>query len=89
MTLKHDPKTSPISVGFLQFSAQILGFSADFHRKLLDIVKQHTNNDGIWADGVCKPSYLGPTLVNVSSMVRFDKNKELRKWKNKLKFSKK
>ena len=39
-------------VEFLLFSAQIPGFSADFHRKSLDIVKQHPNNAGIWADGV-------------------------------------
>ena len=34
------------------FSAQISGFSADFHRKSLDIVKQHSNNAGILADTV-------------------------------------
>ena len=30
-----------ILLKFLRFSAQISGFSADFHRKSLDIVKQH------------------------------------------------
>ena len=35
---------------FSQFSAQISGFSADFHRKSLDIVKQHPNNAEIWAE---------------------------------------
>ena len=34
----------------MRFSAQISGFSADFHRKWLDIVKQHPNNAEIWAD---------------------------------------
>ena len=33
-------ETSPILLKFLRFSAQILGFSADFHRKSQDIVKQ-------------------------------------------------
>ena len=37
---------------FSLFSAQILGFSADFHRKWLNLVKQHSNNAGIWADSV-------------------------------------
>ena len=34
------------------FTAQILGFITDFHRKSIDIVKQHPNNAGIWADSV-------------------------------------
>ena len=37
---------------FSRFSAQISGFSADFHRKLLDIVKEHPNNAKIRADSV-------------------------------------
>ena len=45
-------KKSPILLEFSVFSAQILGFSADFHRKLLDIVKQHPNNAEIWADSM-------------------------------------
>ena len=45
-------KTSPTLLKFLRFSAQISGFSADFHRKSLDIVKQHPNNAEIWADSV-------------------------------------
>ena len=45
-------ETSPILLKFSLFSAQILGFSADFHRKSLDIVKQHPNNAEIWADSV-------------------------------------
>ena len=48
---KRDPKTFPVSFEFLLFSALISGFSADFHRKLLDIVKQLPNN-AEWADGV-------------------------------------
>ena len=46
-------ETSPILLKFSQFSAQISGFSADFHRKSLHIVKQHLNNAEIWADSVC------------------------------------
>ena len=45
-------ETSPILLKFSRFSAQILGFSADFHRISLDIVKQHPNNAKIWADSV-------------------------------------
>ena len=45
-------ETSPTLLKFSRFSAQISGFSADFHRKLLDIVKQHPNNAEIWADSV-------------------------------------
>ena len=45
-------ETSPISLKFSLFSAQILRLSADFHRKSLDIVKQHPNNAEIWADSV-------------------------------------
>ena len=42
-------KKLPISE-FYEFSAQISGFGADFHRKSLNIVKQHQNNADIWAD---------------------------------------
>ena len=49
-------ETLPILLKFLRFSAQISGFSADFHRKSLDIVKQHPNNAEIWADSVFWPS---------------------------------
>ena len=59
---------------FSLFSAQLSGFSADFHRKSLDIVKGHPNNARIWANTVFQLSYQGPPLVNISSMVRFDKN---------------
>ena len=45
-------ETSPILLKFSRFSAQISGFSADFHRKSLGIVKQHPNNAEIWADSV-------------------------------------
>ena len=39
-------------IEFSLFSAQISGFSADFDRKSLDIVKQHPYNAGILADSV-------------------------------------
>ena len=39
-------------VEILRFSAQTSGFSADFHRKSLDILKQHPNSAAIWADSV-------------------------------------
>ena len=78
---KHDPKTLPIPIAFSLFSAQISGFRADFHRKLLDIVQQQPNNAGIWADGMFWDSYQGPTLVNISLMVQFDKNREWGKCK--------
>ena len=45
-------ETLPILLKFSLFSAQISGFSAVFHRKSLDIVKQHTNNAKILADSV-------------------------------------
>ena len=45
-------ETSLILLKFSLFSVQILGFSADFHRKSLDIVKQHSNSAQIWAVSV-------------------------------------
>ena len=45
-------KTSPILLEFSLFSAQISGFSTEFYRKLLNIVKQHPDNAEIWADNV-------------------------------------
>ena len=45
-------KESQILLEFSLFSAQSSGFSADFHRKSLDIVKQHPNNAEIWTDSV-------------------------------------
>ena len=45
-------KTSPILLKFSQFSALISGFSAEFHRKALDIIKLHPNNAEIWADSM-------------------------------------
>ena len=50
--LAFGSETSPILLKFSLFSAQISGFSADLHRKSLDIVKQHTNNAATWADSV-------------------------------------
>ena len=76
-------KRSPILLEFSLFSAQISGFSADCHRKLLDIVKQRPNNARIWADSVFQPSYQGSTLMNISLMIWFDKNWELENGKKK------
>ena len=45
-------ETSATLLKFLRFSAQISGSSADFHRKSLEIVKQHPNNAEIWADSM-------------------------------------
>ena len=36
-------------------SAQISGYSADFHGKSLDIIKQHPNNAAIWANSCFSP----------------------------------
>ena len=58
-------ETSPTMLKFLRFSAQISGFSADFHRKWLDIVKQHTNNAEIWADSCFSP-VITVEWVNIS-----------------------
>ena len=44
--------TLPILLKFLLFSAQVLGFNADFHRKSLDSVKRHPDNAEIWADSM-------------------------------------
>ena len=55
-----------------------------FIEKTLDIVKQHPNNARIWADRVFQPSYQGPTLVNISLTVQFDKNWELENGKKKI-----
>ena len=52
-------ETSPILLKFSLFSAQISGFSADFHRKSLDIVNQHSNNAEIWVDSMFLPSNQG------------------------------
>ena len=68
---------SPILLKYSLFSAQISGFSADFHRKSLDILKQHPNNAAIWADGVFWPSNQVVTLVNISSIGTVHKNRDL------------
>ena len=64
-------ETSPILLKFSPFSAQISGFSADFHRKSLDIVKQHSNNGLI----ACFSLVIKVELVNIGVPVR--KNWEL------------
>ena len=48
-------KTLPILLNFSRFSVQISGFSADFHRKSLDIVKQHPNSAEIWVVACFSP----------------------------------
>ena len=61
-------ETSPTLLKFSRFSAQISGFSADFHRKSLDIVKQHPNNAEIWADRLiaCLSPVIKVEWVNIS-----------------------
>ena len=70
-------KTLPTLLKFSRFSGQISGFSADFHRKLLDIVKQHPNNAEIWADSVFKPSNQGQMGERKFDEYRFSKNWKL------------
>ena len=53
-----------------------MGFSADFHRKLLDIVKQHLDNAEILADVLAALSR--QTLVNISLTVFEIENWELK-----------
>ena len=48
-------ETSPILLKFSGFPAQLSGYSADFHRKSLDIIKQHPNNAAIWANSCFSP----------------------------------
>ena len=60
-------ETSLILLKFLRFSAQLSGFSADFHRKSPDIIKEHPNNTAVWVDSVFQPSNQVATLVNISS----------------------
>ena len=50
---------SPIVLKYLRFSAQISGFSADFHRKSLDIVKRHPNNAKIACFSPVTKVYIG------------------------------
>ena len=72
-------ETSPTLLKCSQFSAQISGFGADFHRKSLDIVKQHPNNAEIWADSVFSPSNQGQMGEHKFDGYRFGKNWELEK----------
>ena len=73
----YGSETSPTLLKFLRFSAQISGFSADFHRKLLDIVKQHPNNAEIWADSVFLSSNQGRLGERKFDGYWFGKNWEL------------
>ena len=74
-------ETSPTLLKFSRFSAQISGFSADFladfHRKFLDIVKQHPHNAEIWADSVFLPSNQRQMGEHKFDGYRFGKNWEL------------
>ena len=76
-SLVSGSETSPTSLKFSRFSAQISGFSADFHRKSLDIVKQHQNNAEIWADSVFEPSNQGRMGEHKFDGNWFGKNWEL------------
>ena len=71
-------KTSPILLKFLQFSAQISGCGADFHRKSLDIVKQHPNNAAVWAD-----SCFSPVISRNIGELKFDRygSEKIGSWK--------
>ena len=70
-------ETSPTLLKFSRFSAQISGFSADFHRKSLDIVNQQPNNAEIWADSEFEPSNQGRMGEHKFDRYRFGKNWEL------------
>ena len=50
-----ESETSPILLKFSRFSAEISGYSADFHRKSLDVVKQHPKSAAIWANSCFSP----------------------------------
>ena len=72
-------ETSPILLKFLRFSAQISGYSADFHRKSLDITKQHPNNAAIWAN-----SCFSPVIIRGIGEHKFDgySSEKIGSWKN-------
>ena len=55
-----------------------LGCSADFHRKSLGIVKQHSNNAAIWAD-----SCLSPVISGDFGEYKFDRygSEKIGSWK--------
>ena len=65
-------KKSLILLEFSVFSAQITGISANFHRKSLDIVKQHLNNAEISTDTYMWTSTAGHEgdLVFISGRLR-------------------
>ena len=73
-------ETSPTLLKILWFFSPISGFSADFHRKSLDIVKQHPNNAEIWADSVFSP-VIKVRWVNISSMGTGSQKLGVGKWK--------
>ena len=60
----------------------ISGFSADFHRKSVDIAKQHPNNAEILADSVFSP-VIKVELVNISSTGTGSQKLGVEKWRKK------
>ena len=60
-------ETLPILLKFSRFSAQISRYSADFHRKSLDIIKQHPNNATIQAN-----SCFSPVIIHDIGEHKFD-----------------
>ena len=72
-------ETSPTLLKFSRFSDQISGFSADFHRKSLDIVKQHPNNADIWA--LCFSPVIKVEWVNISLTGTGSQKLGVGKWK--------
>ena len=73
-------ETSPTLLKFSRFSVQISGFNADFHRKSLDIVKQHPNNAKIWADSL----FQGRMGEHKFNGYRFGKNWEFENGEKKI-----
>ena len=73
-------ETSPTLLKFSRFSAQILGFSADFHRKSLDIVKQHQTMPK-YGLIVCFSPVIKVEWVNISLRVPVRKKLGVGKWK--------
>ena len=75
-------ETSPILLKFSRFPAQISGYSADFHRKSLDIIKQHPSNAAVWANSCFSPVIIRDIGEHKFDGYGSDKNWELEKEKN-------
>ena len=73
-------ETSPTLLKLTRFSAEISGFSADFHRKSLDIVKQHPNNAEIWLIACFSP-VVKVEWVNISLKGTGSQKLGVGKWK--------